>query len=107
MLGAYVLYDLVFPNMEQDIKLRYVSVEYMDALLEKLSNNCASAGNTCRAYLNIAFKDAVIEGYISRNPIPDTKPYNRKAPNVTIYSKDKLKLFLRQLPKTIGIWNTC
>lgn len=29
MLGAYVLYDLVFPNMEQDIKLRYVSVEYI------------------------------------------------------------------------------
>ncbi len=76
MLGAYVLYDLVF-QIWKDIKLRYVSVEYMDALLEKLSHSCASAGNTCRTYLNIAFKDAVIEGYISRN-IPDTKPYKRK-----------------------------
>lgn len=99
MLGAYVLYDLVFPNMEQDIKLRYVSVEYMDALLEKLSHSCASAGNTCRTYLNIAFKDAVIEGYISRNPIPDTKPYKRKAPKVTIYSRDKLKIFLKAASK--------
>ena len=95
MLGAYVLYDLVFPNMEQDIKLRYVSVEYMDALLEKLSHSCASAGNTCRTYLNIAFKDAVIEGYISRN----TKPYKRKAPKVTIYSRDKLKIFLKAASK--------
>lgn len=99
MIGAYVLYDLVFPNMEQDIKLRYVSVEYMDALLEKVSHSCASAGNTCRAYLNIAFKDAVIEGYIPRNPIPDTKAYKRKAPKVTIYSKDKLKIFLKAASK--------
>lgn len=99
MIGAYVLYDLVFPNMEQDIKLRYVSVEYMDALLEKVSHSCASAGNTCRAYLNIAFKDAVIEGYIPRNPIPDTKVYKRKAPKVTIYSKDKLKIFLKAASK--------
>ena len=99
MIGAYVLYDLVFPNMEQDIKLRYVSVEYMDALLEKVSHSCASAGNTCRTYLNIAFKDAVIEGYIPRNPIPDTKAYKRKAPKVTIYSKDKLKIFLKAASK--------
>lgn len=99
MIGAYVLYDLVFPNMEQDIKLRYVSVEYMDALLEKVSHSCASAGNTCRAYLNIAFKDAVIEGYIPRNPIPDTKAYKRKAPKITIYSKDKLKIFLKAASK--------
>lgn len=99
MIGAYVLYDLVFPNMEQDIKLRYVSVEYMDALLEKVSHSCASAGNTCRAYLNIAFKDAVIEGYIPRNPIPDTKAYKRKAPKITIYSKEKLKIFLKAASK--------
>lgn len=95
MLSAYVLYKLVFPNIEQDIKLRFVSVEYMDALLEKISHSCESAGNTSRTYLNIAFKDALIEGYISRNPIPDTKPYKRKAPKITIYSKEKLKVFLK------------
>lgn len=95
MIGAYVLYDLVFPNIEQDIKLRYVSAEYMDALLERVSHSCESAGNTCRTYLNIAFKDALVEGYITRNPIPDTKPYKRKNPKITIYSKDKLKVFLK------------
>ena len=94
-LTAYVLYDLVFLNMEQDIKLRYVSVEYLDALLSKVAQCCESAGHTCRTYLNIAFKDAVIEGYIPRNPIPDTKVYKRKAPKVMIYSKDKLKIFLK------------
>lgn len=95
MIGAYVLYDLVFPNIEQDIKLRYVSVEYMDALLERISHSCESAGNACRTYLNIAFKDALVEGYVTRNPIPDTKPYKRKNPKITIYSKDKLKVFLK------------
>lgn len=95
MLSAYVLYKLVLPNIEQDIKLRFVSVEYMDALLEKISHSCESAGNTSRTYLNIAFKDALIEGYISRNPIPDTQPYKRKTPKITIFSKDKLKVFLK------------
>ncbi len=95
MISAYVLYDLVIPNMEQDIKLRYVSAEYLDALLEKISHCTESAGNTCRTYLGIAFKDALVEGYISRNSMPDTKPYKRKAPKITIYSKDKLKVFLK------------
>ena len=51
-LVAYVLYDWVIPNIENDIKMRYVNVEYMDELLERESHCCASAGNTSRTYLN-------------------------------------------------------
>ena len=94
-LVAYVLYDWVIPNIENDIKMRYVNVEYMDELLERVSRCCASAGNTSRTYLNIAFSDAVAEGYITRNIIPNTKPYKRKPSKIRVLKKEKLKVFLK------------
>ena len=94
-LVAYVLYDWVIPNIENDIKMRYVNVEYMDELLERVSHCCASAGNTSRTYLNIAFSDAVAEGYITRNIIPNTKPYKRKPSKIRVLKKGKLKVFLK------------
>ena len=94
-LVAYVLYDWVIPNIENDIKMRYVNVEYMDELLERVSHCCASAGNTSRTYLNIAFSDAVAEGYITRNIISNTKPYKRKPSKIRVLKKGKLKVFLK------------
>ena len=96
MLASYVLYDLLLPNMEHDIKLRYINVEYLDSLLEKASKACESAGNKCRELLNVAMKDAVAEGFIHRNPVPDTKAYKRKKPKIIVLGKEKLKLFLEK-----------
>lgn len=56
MVGAYVLYDLIIPNIDYDIKMRFVSVEYLDELLERVSKACASAGNKGREILNLAMK---------------------------------------------------
>ena len=36
MLGSYTLYELILPSMETDVKLRFVTVEYLDKLLEKV-----------------------------------------------------------------------
>ena len=74
MLGAYTLYDLLLPSMESDIKMRHLSVEYLDSLLERASKLCASAGNQARNFLGIALKDAYHDKYISYNPLPETKP---------------------------------
>lgn len=60
MIGAYTIYNLLLPSMEYDIKLKYLNVEYLDALLEKVSHICKSAGNQARAYLSMALKEAVI-----------------------------------------------
>lgn len=61
--------------------------EYLDTSLEKASRSCGSAGNKCRELLNAAMKDAVAEGFIHRNLIPDTKPYKRKKAKVTVLGK--------------------
>ena len=39
MLGSYTLYELILPSMETDIKLKFVTVEYLDQLLEQVSKN--------------------------------------------------------------------
>ena len=39
MVGAYTLYNLILPSMEADIKLKYISVEYLDALLERVAKS--------------------------------------------------------------------
>lgn len=96
MLASYVLYDMLFPNMEHGIRLRHMNAEYLDSLLEKASRSCASAGNKCRELLNAAMKDAAAEGFIHRNPVPDTKPYKRKKPKIVVLSKEKMKLFLEK-----------
>lgn len=95
-VAAYVLYNLLLPNMNQGIKLRYVNAEYLDELLAIVSRTCESAGNKSRELLNIALKDAVAHGYIYRNPVPDTKPYKRKKPKIIVLGKEKMKFFLEK-----------
>ena len=82
MVGAYTLYNLILPSMEADIKLKYISVEYLDALLERVAKICPSAGNKGRELLSIAMKDAAGDKFISYNPMPETKPYSRAKPKV-------------------------
>lgn len=99
MLGAYILYDLLLPSVECDIKLRYLSVEYLDAILERASKACESAGNKCREFLSIAFKDAYRDGFITYNPISETKPYKRRKPNIQVVGKEKVKILLQAAAK--------
>ena len=68
MVCAYVLYDLILPNMQQNIKLRYGNEEYFDSLLTIVSKTCESAGNKSREFLNMAMKEAVTQEYIRVNP---------------------------------------
>lgn len=96
MLASYVLYDLIMPSMNQGIKLRYINVEYLDVLLEKVSKAGESAGNKSRELLNLALKEAVVQGYIVNNPVPSTRSYKRKKPTITVLNKEELRIFLEK-----------
>lgn len=95
MVSAYVLYELILPQMQQDIKLRYVNTEYLDSLLVLVSKSCESAGNKSRELLSIALKEAVTMDYIKANPIIATKPYPRKKPTIIILNKSNIKKLLK------------
>lgn len=94
MLSGYVLYDLLLPQMVQDVKLKQVNVEYLDALLEKVAPVCKSAGNKSRELLNMALKEAVVQGYIPYNPVPSTKPYKRPKVRIIVLNKEEIRHFL-------------
>lgn len=95
MVSAYALYDLLLPQMEYDIKVRYVNAEYLDSLLARVAKSGKSAGNKGRELLNLALREAVVAGYIKNNPVTGTKPYPRTKPQITILSKEKIKVLLQ------------
>lgn len=96
MVMAHILYDVILPNISRDIKLSFINVDYLDAVLFECSKSSPSAGNKSREFLNIALKSAVVEGYIKNNPMPSTKPYKRKKPSIIIYTKAQIKKFLEE-----------
>lgn len=96
MVMAHMIYDIILPNLQKDIKMSLVTVDFLDALLLECSKCSPSAGNKCREVLNIAFKSALIDGTISYDPMPATKPYKRSKPNITIYSKEQIKKLLTE-----------
>jgi integrase len=102
MVFAHVLYEWILPHMEQDIKIRYVNVEYLDSLLVQVSGVSDSAGNKSRELLNIAMKEAVVQGYIKANPVLGTQNYARKKPTVLILGKKNIKKLLDTASK--GDW---
>ena len=93
-LGRHILYYLLLPNIDNDIKLKYTNTEYLDALLLKVSAITASAGNKSRVFLNAALKDATTDGYILSNPVAMTKKYNQAKSKIVILNKENLKLLL-------------
>lgn len=95
MVGAYAIYDLILPQMEYDIKVKYVNVEYLDTLLASVARASTSAGNKGREILNLAMKEAVIAGYIKTNPVTGTKPYKRPKPKIIVLGKEKTKILLQ------------
>lgn len=102
MCSSYILKQTVLPNIKEDIKLRYVTTEYLDALLAISAKSSESAGNAARCLLYMAFKDAVIEEYIQENPVINTKQYKRKKPNIRILNKTQIKVLLTGAAK--GNW---
>ena len=72
------LYNLILPSMEADIKLKYISVEYLDALLERVAEKSVLQREIKGgSLLSIAMKDATGDKFISYNPMPETKSYPR------------------------------
>jgi len=93
-IGRYILYDMILPNAGEEIKLQYANSEYLDDLLKKTATICESAGNMCRGFLNLAFKNAVIDEYVTNNPVAETKPYPRKKPSIVVLKKEQIRKLL-------------
>lgn len=91
---GYALYSFLLPHIEDDVKLRLVSTDYLNDLLSEAAKHCESSGNKSREVLYLAMKDAVVLGLIQNNPVAATQKYSRKKPNIRILSREDTKTFL-------------
>ena len=94
MLTSYTLYKIIIPNIKYDIKLRLITTDYLNELLEECAKCSKSAGNKSRETLFLAFKDAVKDKYITVNSVITTKQYRREKSNITILKKEEIKKLL-------------
>lgn len=99
MTGEIMLNQYILPHVGE-VSLRLCNTEYFDRLLAVVSGYTKSAGNRAREFLNNAMKNAVLEGYISENPIEFTKRYPRNMHYATILSKAEIKRLLKEIVQT-------
>lgn len=100
MAGAYIVFDLIIPSIEYDVKIDLITAEYLDEILQKANKITPSGGCSARAILSIAIKDAFIGKYISYNPMENVHKYKRPRPIIRVFSENQMKKFLVEASKT-------
>lgn len=93
MVYEYVYSSFILPKIDE-IPLSFCSVDYIDNLLTHISGHSKSSANKSREFLNLAFKNAVAEGLMNKNPVRFVKPYKRDTPKTTILQKQQIKQLL-------------
>ena len=100
IVGAYIVFDLIVPNIEYDLKINMVTTDYLDEIIEKSSKITESGGYSARNIIIMAMKDAVTGGYITYNRALNTKTYRRPKPKIRILSEEQIKRLLNEAKKT-------
>ena len=100
IVGSYIIYDLIIPNIEYDLKIGMVTTDYLDEIIEKVSKMTESGGYSSRNIIIMTMKDAVTGGYINYNPALNTKLYRRPKPKIRVLSENQIKRLLEEAKKT-------
>lgn len=93
-VGDYIIYQLIIPNIEYDVKIDLVTTDYLNEIISKAAKITPSAGCSARTIIVMAMKDAVIGGYITYNPSLSTIHYQRPKAKIRVLSENQMKKFL-------------
>ncbi len=94
MVGAYIVYNLVIPSIEYDLKIGLVTTDYLNQIIKNDSKLTPTGGSSARMIIILAMKDAFIGGYISSDPSIKTMSYRRRKPKIRVLNERQLKKFL-------------
>lgn len=95
MISAYILYNIIIPNIDKDIQLRFVTKDYLSNLFDKiLGIYSEQTARKTQEIINIAFKDALFEKRINYNPMSEITFIKRTKNKIIILSKNEIKKFL-------------
>ena len=76
-LGIYVLYKLILPSITEERKIKMITTEYINYLLEKILKISYIGANKSREILNQALQ-VIVGNCINENPVTKAKKYPRK-----------------------------
>ena len=91
MITSYVVYSLIIPNITYDIKVRLVTTEFINEILDRIDSLCKTTANKSREVLKMVFKAAVKDKITNYNPVNSANEYRRGKVNITVLSKDEIK----------------
>lgn len=96
MIGAFATYNIIIPNIENDIKLKYVSADYLNDLLKRAKMNTTDACvQKAREIISGMINNAYAEGLVINNPMSEVEYFYRNSKKVQILNKSQLKVFLK------------
>ena len=95
MISSYTLYSLILPNIVQDIKLKFVTTEFLNELFKKIETVSSSPSvRKAQELIRIALNDALAEKKIITNPMNEINLKKRERKKIIILNKNQIKQFL-------------
>ena len=95
MISAYILYNIIIPNVDKDIQLKFVTKDYLSNLFDKiLGIYSEQTARKTQEIINIAFKYALFKKQINYNPMSEITFIKRTKNKIIILSKNEIKKFL-------------
>lgn len=93
-IGAYIVYDLIIPSIEYDIRLDLATSSYFNSILDIASKKTNFSGVAASSYIRIAINDAFIMGLIRYNFIKELKLFHREKPKIVVLNMKEQTKFL-------------
>lgn len=93
-IGAYIVYDLIIPSIEYDIRLDLATASYFNSILDIAAKKTRHSGIAASSYIRIAINDAYNMGLIRYNFVQELTVFHREKPKIVILNLQEQSKFL-------------
>ncbi len=94
-IGTWAVWNLIIPNVQQDILLNYVTADYINDIIKRCIPVCESAGETTRKFMRKILKDAYAYGLIPKDIRDEIMDVKRGVPHIELLKKEELQKLLQ------------
>lgn len=100
MVSSYTIYNVIIPNLDDDIRLKLVTADYLNKILKRiLANTSTAITQKAREIFSISLKDAYSNKIINYYPMDEVDRYKVNKKPIIILSKKELKQLLEYTSK--------
>lgn len=103
-IGTWAVWNLILPNIQQDILLNYISADYINDIIKRCIPICDSAGETTRKFMRKILKDAYAYGLIPKDIRDEVMDVKRGIPHIELLKREELQKLLEAASKHPGYY---